>query len=369
MSKIKTQLSKLYLFTIFGNLSLAGAWVALLSARGYDLVQIGIAETMFHVTSILFEIPSGALADVFGRKKMLLVSAFMRMLGNIIMIVSWNFPMVCMSLVFQALSYNFASGSDDALAYDSLKKAGEEAAYEKYNSNQMILYRICDGISTLCAGLALVLGYRIAYGTGVIAGIFQIITALSLKEVCGSNHKDLSYGKAAKRYVMEEIVRCFQKSVCFLYHERRVTAYMLCNSLVGAVDVLLLFFLQAKLPECGMPQWGLGAALLFMQMGGVVGARLVLRLDKWSYPKVAAVMSVPVAAGFLAEHSGIYLIMMIGGFLSAIGDDVLQIRTNAKLQGMVPSEQRATIMSGDSFLFSVIMIVLSPLAGIVFSVW
>ena len=49
--------------------------------------------------------------------------------------------------------------------------------------------------------------------------------------------------------------------------------------------------------------------------------------------------------------------------------DALQVRTDAILQEMFPSEQRATLISMESFTFSVIMIALSPLAGIVFSVW
>ena len=61
--------------------------------------------------------------------------------------------------------------------------------------------------------------------------------------------------------------------------------------------------------------------------------------------------------------------MALGGFIAAVGDDALQVRTNALLQDMFPSEQRATLISMESFLFSVIMIVLSPLAGFVFTVW
>ncbi len=72
MQNIKKQVSRLYLSSVLGNLFVAGAWVAILSARGYSLVEIGIAETVFHITSLIFEIPSGVLADVFGRKKSLL---------------------------------------------------------------------------------------------------------------------------------------------------------------------------------------------------------------------------------------------------------------------------------------------------------
>ena len=100
MLDIKKQLSKLYSSSVLGNLSLTGAWVAILSARGYSLVEIGIAETVFHITSLIFEIPSGVLADVFGRKKMLIVSTLMRMIGNIVMILSDDLFTVCMSIAF-----------------------------------------------------------------------------------------------------------------------------------------------------------------------------------------------------------------------------------------------------------------------------
>ena len=63
MFKIKKQISKLYMASILGNLSLTGAWVAILAARGYSLVEIGIAETVFHIFSLTFEIPSGVFAD------------------------------------------------------------------------------------------------------------------------------------------------------------------------------------------------------------------------------------------------------------------------------------------------------------------
>ena len=167
MFKIKKQISKLYMASILGNLSLTGAWVAILAARGYSLIKIGIAETVFHIFSLTFEIPSGVFADVFGRKQMLVVSSIMRVIGSICMICSKNLTMVCVAIACFAVSYNFSSGSGDALAYDSLKLVGEEVRYERYASNQLILYRLCNGISTLCAGFALFVGYKIAYASEI----------------------------------------------------------------------------------------------------------------------------------------------------------------------------------------------------------
>ncbi|MBQ8297072.1 MAG: MFS transporter [Ruminococcus sp.] len=364
MFKIKKQLSKLYTSSVLSNLSLTGAWVAILAARGYSLVEIGIAETVFHITCLIFEIPSGVLADVFGRKKMLIVSTIMRMIGNVIMILSSNLFMVCMSIAFMALSYNFSSGSGDALAYDSLKLAKMESEFERYESNQLIIYRLCSGISTLCAGFALTIGHRIAYSTDLVTGVIQILILFSLREVYSvnsQNNKETSLGR--------KLIMCFRESFVFIKKVRKAIGLMLCNSFVGAVDILLLFFLQAKLPEKGIPEWGLGLALLFMEMGGIVGSKLILKLPSLHFKWVFMLSASLVLMGFLAEHSPLYWVMALGGFFAAAGDDALQVRTNALLQNMFPSEQRATLTSVESFSFSVIMIVLSPLAGFVFTYW
>ena len=358
MFNIKRQL---YSSSILGSLSLTGAWVAILAARGYSLVEIGIAETVFHIVSLMFEIPSGVLADVFGKKKMLIISTLMAMISDVIMILSCNLTMVCISIGFRALCFNFSSGSGDALAYDSLKLAGEEERFERYEANQMTIWRVCDGLSTLCAGFALQIGHRLAYGASLVTGAVQLLVLASLHEVRVAPAQQSSIGW--------RLISCLRESFSFLKQARRALGLMFCNSFVGAADTLLLFFLQARLPDRGIPAWALGPALLLMHTGGILGSRLVLRLPKLGYRKVFAGAALLVLTGLLAEHSPLCWVMTLGGFLSAVGDDALQVRTNALLQEMFPPEQRATLTSVESFTFSVIMIVLSPLAGFVFTWW
>ena len=362
MLNIEKQIRKLYASSVLGNLSLTGAWVAILAARGYNLVDIGIAEIVFHITSLIFEIPSGVLADVFGRKKMLIVSSIMRMIGNIIMILSDNLFTVCLSIAFHALSYNFSSGTGDALAYDSLKAANAESRLERFESDQLVIYRLCSGISTLCAGFALFIGHRLAYGTDLITGVIQIAVLMSLSEMYAPAPEQS--GSIAARLAI-----CLKESFTFMKSAKRAMKLMIVNSLIGAADTLLLFFLQAKLPERGIPHRLLGAALLFMEIGGIIGSKLITKLPKLSYRCVFCISSVMVLAGIVAEHSPMYAVMALGGFIAAVADDALQVRTNVLLQDMFPSEQRATLTSLESFTFSVIMIVLSPLAGFAFTYW
>lgn len=362
MLNIRKQLSRLYLYSVISNLTITGAWLAILAARGFSLVEIGISETIFHITSIIFEIPSGVMADVFGRKKMLMVSTAMYTIATLIMIFSNSFFMVCLSIAFNALTYNFSSGTGDALAYDSMKKGRIANTFEKYESNQMIIYRVCSGISTLCAGIALSIGYKLAYATDLVSCAAQFIVLSTLTEV---NFKKLN----DRQSTFTRILNCFKESITFLKSARKALGLMLCNSLVGAVDILLLFFLQAKLPVKGLSNRWLGPALLIMELGGIVGSKLILRITKLSYKIIFGCTTVLVLTGIALEHSKSCIIMTIGGFIAALGDDALQIRTNAKLQKIFPSEQRATLTSVESLSFSLIMIILSPIAGYLFTIW
>lgn len=360
------QISRLYISSIVGGFSLTGAWVAILAARGFSLVEIGIVETVFHITSLIFEIPSGVLADVFGRKKMLIISTIMQMTGCLVMIVSNDLWLVSLSIAFYATSYNFASGSGDALAYDSLKYMGRQKEYVKYESNQLVIYRLCEGISTLCAGFALLIGYRLAYSTSFLTGAVQFVILSSLVEVGG---KEKQENRHIFDLIKNELYKCFLESLAFLKSAKKSVLLMLCNSFVGAIDILLLFFLQAKLPEVGIPRMLLGVLLFVMQLGGIIGSKAILYVSKIKYKTLYVLSVTLVALGVGLEHSGIAYIMTLGGFIAALSDDALQVRTNTKLQDMFPSEQRATLISIESFTFSVIMIVLSPLAGILFSWW
>ena len=383
MLKIKKQINLLYLTSILGNLSITGAWVAILSARGFSLVEIGFAETVFHITSLICEIPSGILADIYGRKKMLIVSHVMAIIGNTIMVFSTGLSLVCLSFVFHALTYNFSSGSGDALAYDSLKSVHQESRYEKYFSNQMIIYRIGTAVSTLCAGAALFIGYKPAYIISAFTHVVTLFFVFELVEVrigtsnCGSENGSIDSlvknQKTKTEYlyikIWKEVIKYFSDSLLFLKENSKATKLMFANSFVGAIDVLLLFFLQAKLSSAGITNAGLGIALFIMEMGGVVGAKLIVKAKNAAYRWIFIICTLGVIAGVCLEHSGLILPMVLGGFISAMADDALQIRTDARLQDMFPSKQRATLISISSFTFSVIMIVLSPLAGYFFSIW
>ena len=97
---------------------------------GLKLEQYAILNVIWALTILLFEIPSGAFADVIGRRWMVIVAAAL-MVGEMFVFAFapvgvWLFPLLVINRVLSGMAEACASGADEALAYDSLPDVGRE---------------------------------------------------------------------------------------------------------------------------------------------------------------------------------------------------------------------------------------------------
>lgn len=243
--------------------------MALLALRGFSLLQIGILESIFHIASSCFEIPSGVVADVFGRKRTLALSKLVSVLSCLAMILSDNFGTVAFAIAFSALSYNLESGTIEALAYDSLKSVKQEEKYNQYASTEMMLYRITSSTATLCAGFALWLGYKKAYAIDIFFGMIALGIVCSLREISGftgaddklinsqtdeHNKEQMSEEKQERMNeeetdqkniqnirISERLQNVLTESWHFMKNNRKARSIMIVNALIGSVSTLVLF--------------------------------------------------------------------------------------------------------------------------------
>lgn len=370
---VKKQIRTIYGISALEALHIAGAsWVALLAARGFSVFEIGILESIFHVVSMCFEIPSGAVADAFGRKRTMAASEVLMILSILCMLCSGTFWPVAVAIGISALSYNMASGTREALAYDTLKENGQEQEYDRFASMEMVIYRLGSATAVFCAGLALILGYRRAYLLDLGMRSVCLLLTLGLrepklkeKEERNGNAKQDAERKGedskSSESVSEKLKNCVVESLRFLRSHPETIGIIALNSLIGAVATLLLFFLQARLPVYGLKTGLLGPALFFMSVGAACGAKAITFFRKKGYKSIAVISICGVLAAFGILYTKQPYLICLGGFLAAFSDDFLEVRTDVLLNEKIPSAQRATLISVCSFAFSVVMIFLSPL--------
>lgn len=208
--------------------------------------------------------PSGVLSDVWSRKKTMVASRVLFTLSPLVMLISRRLPAVCLSMVFLALGYNCASGTREALAYDSLGLDERQDHFAQFLSVDTILYRIFQAAATLLAGLALCLGMVRAYSLDVLFSLITIFAAALLVDIPASAAR-------LKDPVRTRILDVVKKSLFFLLHEHRAAAVMLVNAVLGAFSVLSQFYLQARLLRAGVAGAVLGPCLFVCALGRALG--------------------------------------------------------------------------------------------------
>jgi len=96
---------------------------------GITLEQFGILNAIWAAAIVALEVPSGALADLVGRRRLLVAAAVLMVVEMLLLCLvpvpsAWVFPSLVLNRIVSGVAEAFASGADEALAYDSLAAAG-----------------------------------------------------------------------------------------------------------------------------------------------------------------------------------------------------------------------------------------------------
>ena len=337
-------------------------WVLLLAARGWSLVEIGLAEGLFHVVSLCCELPSGLLADVLGRRRTLAASQGMFFLSALLMIAGESPWGVYLSLAVLAMAYNLESGTREAITYESMLEAGREEAYLKFSSLQNGVYRFSSSGAMLLAGATVLLGWRTAYLLDAGIALLGLGAVLCLKEPECPGRKE-----PVRRSLSAALAETVRGAWTLLRTDRTAVCIMLVNALAGACATLTRFFLQQRVEAAVTVPALLGPALFVLGLGGGLAGLLAVRLDRLAYGRAALLTGAGVAVCAFFARGTFLPVLMASGLAAGLLDDALQLVSDKRLNDRFPSAQRATLVSVSSMTFSLFMIPLSPLFGMFFS--
>ncbi len=101
------------------------------NANKLEIRHLFVIQAAYSLTIVLFELPSGYLADRWGRKKTLLAGALLNFGGYLVYSVSFGFEGFLMAQVMLGIGQSFMSGSDTAMLYDTLASMGQQKRYLK----------------------------------------------------------------------------------------------------------------------------------------------------------------------------------------------------------------------------------------------
>jgi MFS family permease len=131
--------------------------------------EIGINEIIVFTIGFLAEIPSGALADTFGRKKILVLGGIMLAFGSLATALSNDILPLIAAQSLWFIGYAFYSGANEALAYDELIDAGIEDKWQLISARAKNLVVIVIIASVLLGGVLYSINYRLPFYAHALA--------------------------------------------------------------------------------------------------------------------------------------------------------------------------------------------------------
>ncbi len=328
-------------------------WILFFIQNGLSLLQIGLLESIFHGTSLLCEIPSGMLADRFSYKTNLYL-ARLSSIGSSILILfgQGNFWIYAIAMMVNAWSYNFDSGTSTAFLFDSAVEAGQKDRYLQISSFLSGVAEVTRTLGTVVAGFfihgALAWTYYIAIGLSLLS----ILLIFLMKEP--ESKSDERNHLTIKR-ILEVVKQEWQEKPVLFY-------WMLTYQLVGTIMCMFYYYYQQKISD--LASWQVSLIMLIGSGFNLLAVYLASQIGKkWNSNQVFPI---------LVALTGLALLLV--GVKTPFAYLSVYLLTNAlyavyqpiyynDLQAYLPSSVRATMLSINSMMFSLSMIVIFPLTG------
>ena len=354
---MKTNLHKniplAYLFRFLHSFTPAdGIWVLFLLRKGIPLWQIGVLEGIFHGTSLATEIPSGAMADLFGRKRILILSRLCGMASTLLILAADSMIPLGIAFILNAWSYNLLSGSDEALIYDTMLGLAREGEYFHIAGRLNFVMEISQGISLFLGGLLARISYPLCY---LVAFSTEALSTLALFF--------MTEPQLSERNARISLREHFRRSYASVRGNREVRYILFHYAVLFAFYTSVFFYSQEFYHSCGFDELGISLILLcasaFSSAGALFSDRLGRRLSSRSCRAGGAAM----ALGLMLMSCRIAWLSILGFGLCSFANAALVPLQSGELNRRIPSEQRATIISVSSMCFSAVMIALFPLIG------
>jgi len=355
-NKLEKNLNKNFIYILLSNFHLThGVWMLYLAYKGLNLFQIGIMESIFHITSFLMEIPTGMVADVFGRRVSRYIGRMLAVISTIIMLMANNVFLFALSFIFSALSYNLESGAGDALIYDSLKELDKEGQYTKYKGRFEIFFQLASMGSLLLGGYIATLDYSLVYKISLFIGIITLMQSFSFTEP--------SIGLADReKTAYLTFIKQLKRSLYIVKENPSIAFVILFMNLFATMFTTEFFYLQNYQKAIGNTELQIGLILAAGSLAAAFSASKAYKIEKrYSMRNILVFLSILSALCFwgMTMENMMWLMFIL---LSAT-ESIIYIMVSNYLNSLIPSQQRATILSFDSMAFSFFMIAFFPIFG------
>jgi len=334
---------------------------------GLNNTEAFAANAFFTAGEVLFEIPTGVVADTRGRRTSFLLGAGTLLLSTLLYLAMWQLraPLIgwAIASILIGLGFTFFSGATEAWLVDALTFTGYSGDLESVFGRAQVVSGAAILIGSVSGGLV-----AQATNLGVPYVLRAVMLGVTLVVAWWFMH-DLGFTPRKGVSAIVEVRRVLRGSIDGGLRNPPVRWLMLAAPITAGIGIYAFYAIQPYILQLyGDPNAFAIAGIVAAALAGaqIVGGLLVPKVRRLFRRRTDALV-VGVLGGALlmiaigiTSSFGVALVLLIAwAMIFAISLPLRQ----AFMNGVIPSEQRATVLSFDSLMGSAGGVVAQPLLG------
>lgn len=324
----------------------------------FSFSQIAFLEAMSTTMITLLELPTGALADLLGRKKTIVIGLLLWTIANLNTGIMTTAIRIVLSYALFSLGEALISGSDIALLYDSLKELGRENEFAKIAARNGLIFRLSLGLSSLLGAWFYQKYNGLPY---IMMGLARLIAAIMVLKMIEPKIDSEKF--TLKNYLIQTKIGFKQ-----IFKSRYMRRLTLFYTVVGGLTWSCInYFNYAFLYEIGFntQEQSVVFAIIYV-IASLAVLYLVKIFDKNKLNRVQIYLFFPIVififfslAGFANKLLGALIIFFLL-FTAMARYSLLDRMANQEFE----SKYRATAVSALNMLVSLFYVVIIAISGL-----
>jgi MFS family permease len=322
--------------------------------HGLTLTEVMILQSIYSFSVALFEIPSGFIADIFGRKRTIVLSTIFTFIGFLGFSFFGGFYAFAIAQVLVGIGGSLMSGSDSAIIYDTLLETNSKTTYTKIEGKAYAIGNFSEAFAGILGGFLAIGSIYMPIYVQTFILFFSIPIAFTLIEpnMRKENKLDRSFN------AILEVVRFA------IIDNKKLKWLIIYSSAMGVATLSMAWFAQPFFKAINTPLAYFGVLWAVLNFSAGITSFNAHQLSyKYNVYKVLFFISLSMTISFIMlgyNNSFIGLIFIL--FIYLLRGLVTPILRNA-INENTSSNKRATVLSIRSLIIRVSFAISAPILG------
>lgn len=344
-----------YLIEIVSSLIfIIPVWVAY-ELQYINLVQLAVIEAIIQGSQLFLELPTGALADLWGKRTTIILGYTASLLAGLVYAFSRNFETFIIYALVLGLGQALISGAREAWIYDSLKAADRESDYTKVTSKGSLIFQLGIAFATLTGGLFGSISIMIPIYLNIFIHLFTLLVFIFAREPRIDTQKF-----TLKNYLLQ--TKMGIQEIKKTPHSLRISLFYIA---VGGITwASMMIFNATLLTQMGFTATEFGITVATIRIINSLVLFGAISLGKiFNQQRPYLFLSILLIISYLP---GLWLTKLLTIFAvagSIFGSTFRWIVLGKLVNREFSSQNRATAISTLSMAISIIVVILSLLSG------